>query len=341
MGKDLLKLDLIEKGKELGFSMVRTTRPDPLELWKTQADSRGQKDPKSSYLWDNMPYDPKKLMPEVKSIIIGVWPHIPYRARFPKGIARFSAHYKEYPKGRDAAQRLGEFLEDQGYKAMVHSPLPIKELAHRAGIGYFGKNGLIHTDEHGSLISLHPILTDASLSSDSPMDRISDCGDCRLCMDACPTGAIEEEGQITPSKCIRHHMLSSKLVPVDIRDKMGTNILGCDICQRACPFNRQRILEAILPTGEDMELFNISEILEEGSTSLKIRIDKMGDLIGRNYARAQRVLSTAIILAGNSGDKAYIPYLKELLKHPHPPIKEHSAWAIDKIYKYKREEVEQ
>ncbi|HZJ83010.1 MAG TPA: 4Fe-4S double cluster binding domain-containing protein [Clostridia bacterium] len=328
---DLLKRQLIQYGMELGFDSLRVTGTEPLSLWQSQVELRKEKDPSSSYLWDNMHYDPRAIMPEAKSIIVAIRPHTPHKVSFSKGIARFSAYYREYPKGRDGGRQLGLFLEGKGYKAIVQPPLPAKEIAFRAGIGYFGKNGLIHTEEHGSWISLHYILTNAPLVPDQPMDRISDCGDCQLCMDACPMGAIEKEGQVTPSKCIRYYMLSSDFIPLEIRDKMGLNILGCDICQTVCPFNRLGVLDASLPQPDEMELFDIGKILEEGSISLKDRMNRLGDLIGRNYARAQKILSAATILAGNSGDSSYLPYLTKLLTHPHPPIRAHSAWAIGKI----------
>ena len=98
-----------------------------------------------------------------------------------------------------------------------------------------------------------------------------------------------------------------------------------------CPFNKSGVSEATLPSYDEMKLFDIGHILNEWSTGLKKRMDRMGDLIGRNYARSQKVLSTAVILAGNSKDKSYLPALERLLKHPHPPIRGHSAWAIGKI----------
>ena len=331
MGQDLLKKQLIEYGTKLGFGLIRVTTSKPLGLWNCQIKIRKEQDPDSAYLWKNIKYDPKEIMPEARSIVVAVWSHTPYKANFPKGIGRFSAYYKEYPQGRQAAYKLGDFLEKAGYKTVVQPNLPAKEIAYRAGIGYFGKNALIHTPEYGSWISLHYILTDAPLTPDNSMDRISDCGDCDLCMRACPTGAIEKEGQVIPSKCIRHYMLSSDFVPINIREKMGSRMLGCDICQMVCPFNRKGMLEAKLPSSEEMELFKIKDILEEWSTGLKNRMNNMGELIGKNYARAQKVLSMAVILAGNSKDESYMPYLISLLKHPHPPIRGHSAWAIGKI----------
>ncbi|NLI61680.1 MAG: hypothetical protein GX375_09690 [Clostridiales bacterium] len=331
MDKGSLKLGLIEYATGLGFGIVRVASSEPFLLWDSQIAKRKEKDPQSSYRWTNMVCDPKDLMPEAKSIVVGVWPHIPYKASFPKGIGRFSAHYKEYPRGRQAANRLGQFIEEAGYHTVVHPNLPAKEIAYRAGVGYFGKNALIHTLEYGSWISLHCILTDAPLSPDKGMDRISDCGDCNLCMRACPTGAIGQEGEFTASKCIRHYMLSSDFVPVDIRDKMGGRMLGCDICQMVCPFNRESMQKSGLPSTEEMDLFKIDDILKEWSRGLKDRMNKMSRLIGGNYARAQKILSMTVIIAGNSKDKAYIPHLVNLLKHPHPPIRGHSAWAIGKI----------
>jgi epoxyqueuosine reductase len=331
MVMDLLKQRLIEYGMDLGFQFIRVTTSAPLKLWNLQVKNTMIKDPESSHLWTHIKYDPKDIMPEAKSIVVGVWPHIPHKADFPSGIGRYSAYYREYPKGMDAIRQLGDFLKKAGYNAIVQPAMPGKEIAHRAGVGYFGKNALIHTKEHGSWISIHYILTDALLTPDKGMDEISDCGNCNLCMEACPTGAIEMEGQVTPSKCIRYHMLSSDFIPSDIREKMGDKMLGCDICQSVCPFNKKGILDAILPANEEMELFNIGDILDEWPAGLKNRMNKMGDLIGNNYARAQKILSTAIVLAGNSGDQAYVPALVRLLGHPHPPIRGHSAWAIGKI----------
>lgn len=331
MDKDLLKQRLIEYGMDLGFGLIGFTDARPFELWPSQIPQRKEEDPESAYHWDNIKYDPKSLMPTAKSIIVAAWPYTPYKADFPKGIGRFSAHYKEYPKGRKAALELGSFLEKVGYEVMVHPPLPAKELALRAGLGYFGKNSLIHTRKYGSWISLHFILTNVSLSPDKGMETITDCGDCDLCIKACPNGAIKADGQVTPSKCLRHYMLSSDFIPLDIRDKVGNKMLGCDICQMVCPYNKKGVSEASLPAYDEMKLFDIGHILNEWPAGLKKRMDQMGDLIGRNYARSQKVLSTAAILAGNIKDKSYLPALERLLEHPHPPIRGHSAWAIGQI----------
>lgn len=331
MDRDLLKQRLVEYGMDLGFGIVRFTDTRPLKLWDAQIEIRKEKDPDSTSLWRNMKFDPRDIMPEAKTIIVAIWPHIPYKAKLPKGIGRFSAYYKAYPKGRDGIERLSCFLQNAGYKSIAEPNLPAKELALKSGAGYFGNNSLIHAKEFGSWISIHYILTDADISSDPSMDKISDCDDCDLCIKACPTGAIEAKGQVTPSKCIRYYMLSSDFIPENIRDKMGDKMIGCDICQVVCPFNKKAITKASPAPSYETELFNIEAILKEWPKGQKWRMDALANLIGRNYGRSQKILSSAIIVAGNSGDELYLPALEGLLSHPHPPIRGHSAWAIGKI----------
>lgn len=331
MEVDILKKELLAYGKELGFSMIKVTSAEPLEIWQRGVELRNRLDPESSKHWERLTGNPKELLSDARSIIVSVLSYIPYEKNFPEGIGRYSAHYREYPKGREKIKKLGMFLEERGYEAIIDPPLPVKAIAHRAGVGHFGKNGLIHTEKYGSWITLHCILTNAPLSQDESVDKLSDCGSCEVCIQACPTGAIQGDGLILPSRCIRNYMLFSDFIPVDIRDKIGLRFLGCDICQQLCPKNREALKKAILPPKEEMAVFDISSILKEWKTGLKGRLEQMAALIGKNYGRAQKVLSMAVIIAGNTKDSAYIALLSETLNHPHPPIRGHSAWALGKI----------
>ncbi|NLJ40781.1 MAG: epoxyqueuosine reductase [Clostridiales bacterium] len=329
---DLLKQRLVEYGRDLGFDLIRMTTAEPLELWHAQTAEIIANDPESAIPWANIEWNPKAIMPEANSLLVAVLAHKPLKAGSFGGSGRLSSHYREYPKGRKAAGMLKEFLVGIGHKAIVDPPLPVKEIAHRAGVGHFGKNSLIHTKDYGSWISIHIIITDAALTPDGGKDTISDCPEnCNLCIKACPTGALRDDGQLIADRCMRHHMLSSDFVPVDMREEMGNRILGCDICQAVCPLNKQGLSEATFPEQEVVDLFNIGDILAEYSTGLKKRMKAMAGVIGSNYARAQKILSMAAIIAGNSGDRIYIPSLIQLLSHPHPPIRGHSAWAIGKI----------
>jgi epoxyqueuosine reductase len=331
MGENVLKKELLAYGRELGFCMIRITSADPLEIWQQEVEKRQKLDPSVRRRWNGLTANPRELLPDAESIIVAVWPHIPYAEEFPQGIGRYSAHYREYPVGRQKAKMLGAFLAEKGYEVIDDPHLPAKAIAHRAGIGYFGKNGIIHIEGYGSWITLHCILTNAPLPPDESVDKLSDCGPCESCIRACPTGAIQPEGVVLPGRCIRNYMLSSDFIPVDIRDKIGTRILGCDICQQVCPKNREALKKAVLPSENEMVVFDILKILKEWKAGLADRMEQMGALIGKNYTRAQKVLSMAVIIAGNTKDSTYVPLLGETLNHPHPPIRGHSAWALGKI----------
>jgi epoxyqueuosine reductase len=331
MEGDFLKKEFLDYGEELGFSMIKVTAAEVLDVWDQGVKIRNKLDPEARDRWKRMTANPKEILPDAQSIIVAVWPYVPYVKDFPHGVGRYSAHYREYPVGREKAKKLGSFLEKRGYNIVVDPPLPVKAAAHRAGIGCFGKNSIIYAEGYGSWITLHCILTNASMICDESVDKLSDCNFCEACIRACPTGAIQENGIVLPNRCIRNYMLSSDFIPLDIRDKIGTKLLGCDICQQICPKNREIFKKASLPSADEMDIFNISKILSEWKTGLADRMERMAVLIGKNYARAQKVLSMAVIIAGNTKDPYYMPLLAELLSHPHPPIRGHSAWALGKI----------
>ena len=214
---------------------------------------------------------------------------------------------------------------------MVEPPLPSKAAAYEAGLGWFGRNGLIYTREYGSWIILYLILTNAPLPLDRRSQQNSLCGNCTLCMEACPTHAISRDGAVLPGRCLRNYMLTSGFVPTDIRSKIGNRFLGCDVCQQVCPRNRQGMLQARLLSDEDIQAFNIFSILKGWCENDRKNLEQLADLIGRNYARSQRVLSSAVIIAGNSGVPTYIPFLAKTLGHSYPPIRGHSAWALGRL----------
>jgi epoxyqueuosine reductase len=328
-----LKNELIEYGKALGFGIIKVTDVKPFDLWKNSIENIKSLDPSTSDSWDKrgMVHDVKDILPSANSIIVAVFPYVPYEVKFPNGYGSYSAHYKYYPIGHESMKKLGEFLIQKGYRAIIDAPFSLKSAANRAGVGYFGKNGVIHTKAYGSFITLHSILTDAKLPADGSMDGISDCGQCSICVNSCPTGAIGPNGAIIQSRCVRYNMHSSDFIPVDIREKIGQRLLGCDICQMVCPRNKMYKDKYVLPPWDEVSPFNIKSLMANWDRGLKGQLSDMGDIIGKNFARAQRILSTAVIIAGNSKDESYIPYLEHTLVHPHPPIRGHSAWAIGRI----------
>ncbi|MCG2725477.1 MAG: tRNA epoxyqueuosine(34) reductase QueG [Elusimicrobia bacterium] len=119
------------------------------------------------------------------------------------------------------------------------SPVFEKKLSERAGLGWQGKNTLIINSERGSYFFIGGIALSIALKSDNPSANL--CADCDLCIKACPTGALEKPGVLNPNKCISYWTTQSKSeIPLSIKEKLGGNIYGCDICQHICPYNRQQ-----------------------------------------------------------------------------------------------------
>ncbi|WP_243426440.1 epoxyqueuosine reductase [Caldicoprobacter guelmensis] len=328
---DILKAELIERGRHLGFPVIGITDVRPFDLWCQAVEVRKAKDSEVEGIVSRLTPSPKDLMPDAKAIVVAVHPYLPYPEKFPEGVARYSAHYVEYPRGRKAVEELAGVITQRGYKVMVEPPLPAKAAAYRAGVGTFGKNGLIYVGEYGSWVTLHLILTDAPLPCDSQPQALSLCGKCERCIHACPTYAIADDGAVLPGRCLRAYMLTSEFVPVGIREKLGTRLLGCDVCQMVCPRNSNVTRQARFPKGDHLRPFDVYALIEALVENDRKAIEAVASLIGRNYARPQRLLSSAIIAAGNFGQQKFIPLLIRTLKHPHPPIRAYSAWALGKI----------
>jgi epoxyqueuosine reductase len=184
-------------------------------------------------------------LPGTQSVVVVARNYYAPRPEAPPGTGRVS----RYAWGRDyhralikPLRQLAAFLDGvepgaQSYASIDSGPVRERAWAARAGLGWIGKHSLVIRPELGTWFFLGAVLTTVTLTSDTPME--DGCGNCRACMDACPTGAIVSPRTVDSRKCIAYHSIENKgVIPDAVADKMGGQVFGCDICQQACPWNR-------------------------------------------------------------------------------------------------------
>jgi epoxyqueuosine reductase len=167
-----------------------------------------------------------------------------YGGREPSGpVARYARgddyHDVMDAKLRDLHRRLehdaGRVVEGKPY--VDTGPLLERDLARRAGLGWFGKNTNLLNPTLGSFFFLGALVLDLELETDAPFEA-DRCGTCTRCLEACPTDALIAPRQLDATKCISYLTIELKdEIPVELRAPIGELIYGCDICQEVCPWN--------------------------------------------------------------------------------------------------------
>ncbi len=154
----------------------------------------------------------------------------------------------KYARGKDYHDTMGARLELLASRlreaGASHTrcyvdagPIPERELARRAGLGWIGKNAMLIRPGAGSFFFIGEILTDLELDLDVPFET-DHCGSCTRCLEACPTGAIVEPRVVDATRCISYLTIEQKgPIPADLATRMDGWVFGCDICNDVCPWN--------------------------------------------------------------------------------------------------------
>lgn len=234
---------------------------------------------------------------------------------------------------REKLALLEKFLQDNSSEVKTRSMVDTGELAdravaERAGIGWSAKNCSIITPEFGSYVYLGEMITNLPFAPDVPME--DQCGDCTLCLDACPTGALIQGGQLNAQRCIAFLTQTKQPIPEEFRKEVGNRIYGCDTCQTVCPKNKRKYnLEQHTFTPEP-ELVKplLQPILRLSNREFKETFGHMsGSWRGKNPIQRNAILALA-----HFKEKSAIPDLMELLEtDPRPMIRSTCAWAIGEI----------
>lgn len=222
--------------------------------------------------------------PEAKSIIVvGVnyYSH-PHPAPLPvgereMGEGKSMGRVARYAWGKDYHQVIGKQLEELRDKisettgrpirakiCVDTKPLPERSLAQKAGLGFIGKQSQLLHPKFGPWLFLAELVTDLELEADTPY--VGSCGNCRICIDACPTGAIREDGHLDARRCVAYLTIEHKKeIPENLHSLLGNWVFGCDICLQACPYAAKgkettwQELKAESGKGDSLDLLKILE----------------------------------------------------------------------------------
>ena len=330
----------------LGFDLVGITTADDLpeeEKFMHTWLAKGYAG-KMEYLHRHAPKKahPKASLPEAKSVIVlGVnyYSEDPPETKNPlRGkISRYARGADYHDLIQEKVKKLETFIQEKTnsktlYRHYVDTgPLFEKALAQRAGLGFIGKNTLLLTKGFGSWIFLAELLLDRELDYDLP--ATGSCGECRLCVDACPTNALNGDYTMDGSLCIAYHTIELKEeIPDAIRPKIGNLLFGCDICQEVCPYTRRAKPSSFQEKSDSILKSGSLDILE----LLKIRSDEEFKEKFKNTpllrSKRQGLLRNAAVVAGNSQQAKAIPLLKETAQSdPAPLVRSHATWALQQV----------
>jgi epoxyqueuosine reductase len=276
--------------------------------------------------------------PWAKSVVVGAICYLPPDCEpeddEPRGwVARVARSSDYHVVLRDKLERVAEVIlgEYPGSRCEVcvdTCPLPERKLAVLAGIAWPGKNGNVFVDGCGSYAALGEVVTDIELPASEHVQE-EQCGDCRACIRACPTGAISEDGLFDAGRCLSRVTQSSGIIPRELRPLMGARIYGCDTCQEACPRNigvEPSAPEFAVDTwpGACPELIPLIDLsAEEFKRTVK------NSSVG--WIRRTRIRRNAAIAAGNLKCEAATPSLVGMLDDENPVLRAHAAWALGEI----------
>jgi epoxyqueuosine reductase len=208
-------------------------------------------------------------------------------------------------------------------------PVQERVYAQYAGIGWIGKNTCLINAEHGSWLFLAEIITTLDLQPDT--QALEQCGSCRRCLDACPTGALVDAGVLDSTRCISYLTIELRTgIPDDYRSALGNHVYGCDICQDVCPYNQPASVSSDSPwqAREGLDLPRLVDLWGRSDSELRALL-KGSAMMRAKVTGLRRNLAVAI---GNSGDRDAVDELRrqrdDQPSAADPMVKEHINWAL-------------
>ena len=345
MQRQTLTEKIEEAAIEIGFDSIGFTSSNSFESTEKIIIDRIDKNLLSGLPWFTKKRakrgsNPKEILPEAKSIIslsLSYYnPKITGLNKKPTGKIAMYAWGEDYH--RIFKRKMKDFISNiekiVGKPIKTHwytdtGPMSDRAVAQRSGLGWFGKNTNLLTPT-GSWVVLGQIITDIDLESSDQSKK--SCGNCTLCIDACPTNAIIGPGILDNNKCISYQTIENKgPIPLNLRKQIGNWIFGCDICQDVCPVNRKSQLGAAYNEFSQPDENRINpellEILGMSNEDFKKRFAKSPVL----RAKINGMKRNVCVALGNIKDPSTVQGLSSALDTEEPIVRGHAAWALGEI----------
>jgi epoxyqueuosine reductase len=272
---------------------------------------------------------PESLLPDARTVVSAAYSYYAPGPEPQPGEGRLP-RYTWFDAYADLRQKLDELGRRLGgrYRVLVDANQHVdREGAVRAGVAFYGKNTLAITRRHGSWVVLGTLVTDVEIEPSEPLAL--DCGSCTRCIDACPTGALDEPGVLDSTRCLSYWTQAPGSIPEEYRAELGAQVYGCDICQDVCPWNRgvEKRRADRRPPDDAEPVVSLREWLEASDDELARGYDRL--YFPRNDPRYLR--RNALVAAGNSGDRSLAEVLEPFAEGPDPLLREHAEWALEQL----------
>jgi len=286
--------------------------------------------------------DPRNLQPTARSVLsvaVAYWSVDPGKPD--DGVPR--GRISRYAWGVDYHVLLKERLTAllQSIEELVGRPVDARRLvdtariveravAARAGLGWYGKNACLIVPGHGSWVLLGELLLDLDLVPDKALNR--NCGQCSICIDRCPTGAIVAPYTIDTPRCLSFQTIEQRgMIPRAIRPLLGDWVYGCDVCQEVCPYTnaaKPDVDPAFLPRSVSNAYPSLAWLLT--MTQAEFTATYRGTPVPR--AKRRGLARNAAVALGNIGSSNDVAALtRALTEHDEPLVRGHVAWALGHI----------
>lgn len=337
---------MVETALEMGFVRAVVASLEPMEAERQFFEAWLDKGYAGSMAWwmKRNPYSrtsPQLLHPDAYcAIVLSVPYYTPSPAdpgrQFGK-VARYAvgldyhdvipaklAILKERLEARLGRPLLGKYFTDD---VELYEPA----FANRAGLGFIGKNTMIIGPKLlGSYHFIAELFTDLELEADEPYRGT--CGECVRCSVACPTNAIVEPGVIDARLCIPYLTIENKgEIPLALREKLGSLVFGCDICQEVCPYNQkppETVWDEFQPdagVGHYLDLYSVLAIRDK-----KEFMDRFGKSAVSRPKRKGLIRNSLVVLGNRTPDHGEKVLFDFAFNEPEAMLREHAAWALSR-----------